>query len=264
MQIIGETVKDILSDSKLSKQQKVIALDTVHNLIKSIKEKAPSESEISEAHQIYEKMWYKIWSFVQVYDRPSLGVIVKYNQWTWMYDGKRYPIIVQFPFWTFEYSIFTTHYDDIEKYKNTPKNALKDWENDLTTKVIDIDEDVAEKVMASQKLLDEMSEEELISYSQLEWFKNQDLPYVKEFVNNKITRRIINRVTNMKVEDLMQYFESEKFKEERLDEFIEQVVLDNLKRKLSEINWEILLKYYEKGDYSQELKSIIWEILETK
>ena len=99
MKIIAGVAKDILTDTTLTDQQREAALNTVHDIIKALKEKAPSDHEISTAHEIYKKLGYVPGAFVQLYDKPGLGIIMDYNTAKGgFYDGKRYPVVVKFPF----------------------------------------------------------------------------------------------------------------------------------------------------------------------
>jgi hypothetical protein len=56
MNIIAEVAKSILIDTNLSNAQKSHALNSVHDLLKALKEKAPSTEKISAAHEIYQEL----------------------------------------------------------------------------------------------------------------------------------------------------------------------------------------------------------------
>jgi hypothetical protein len=98
MKDIAAAAKNILTDAKLTDKQKELALNTVHDLVKALKEKVLSEKEVFAAHEIYKQLGYVPGAFVQLYDKPDLGIIVDYNRSTsGFYDGERYPLIVKFP-----------------------------------------------------------------------------------------------------------------------------------------------------------------------
>jgi len=276
MEIIAEAVKNILTDTKLTDEKKEEALNNIHDLVKALKAQAPSGKEISTAHEIYEKLWYKIGAFVQRYDAPDIGIIIKYNTSTWIYDGKRYPIIITFPFGTFEYSILTTHYDEVENYKDTPKKILEVRKDDIAIHCIkDLDPSTAEKVIATQTLLENMHKDDLIAYSHSESFKNEKLPYIKELVTEKIAyqrkkemRDMIfvkcRDIDNMSLDNLVKYIEWDKFIEDRKHKDIEEYAYEKLKRIFNGLKWETLLKYYDTKDYGKDIKEIMREIIETK
>ncbi len=277
MNIIAEVAKSILIDTNLSNAQKSHALNSVHDLLKALKEKAPSTEKISAAHEIYQELWYKIGSFVTMYDSPSLWIIIKYNTSTWdMYDWQRYPIIVKFPFGTFEYSILSTHYEEVEKYKNDPNKIFEYWKEDIATHVVkDIDQATAEKIIATQELLEKMSEEDLINYYNSESFENEKLPYIKEYVINRLKilhRRAVVKMVQQKtkeidamnLDELIIYFQWEIFAKDKEENEIKKYVYDKLNIRFNNMSGENLLKLYEKDWYWGEIKNIMRKIIENK
>ncbi len=277
MHIIADAAKNILKDTKISFEKKEQALNSIHDLVKALKLQAPSEKEISTAHNIYEKLGYVPGTFVQRYNEPDIWVIVKYNTSAgWFYDGKRYPIIVKFPFGTFEYSILSNHYDEVEKYKNNPEKILTDRKDDIAVDIIkDIDQPTAEKVIATQTLLENMHKDDLTDYFNSEAFENEKLPYIKKFVIKKIeyqhkkeVQEMIftecRKIEKMSLDELVKYIEWSEFIEKRKEHEIKEHAYGKLRRMFNGTKWETLLKYYETRDYGEEVKKIMWEIIETK
>ncbi len=277
MHIIADATKNILQDTTISEEQKTQALNTIHDLVKELKAKAPSEKEMSAAHSIYEKLGYVPGAFVRFKSKPDIiGVITQYNTSTGFYDGKRYPIIVQFPFGTFEYSILTTHYHGVEKYKDNPKKVLAELKDDINIIVVDdLDQKTAEKVLATETLLDKMAPDELVDYFNSESFDKEKLPYIKEhvivtieFQHKKEVREMIAKMCQeiraMNLDDLVKYFESEKFAKDREEDDIREFTYYELDKRFETMSGETLLKYYDNKGYGEETKKIMRKIIETK
>jgi hypothetical protein len=100
----------------------------------------------------------------------------------------------------------STHYEEVEKYKNDPNKIFEYWKEDIATHVVkDIDQATAEKIIATQELLEKMSEEDLINYYNSESFENEKLPYIKEYVINRLKilhRRAVVKMVQQKTKEI--------------------------------------------------------------
>jgi hypothetical protein len=152
----------------------------------------------------------------------------------------------------------TTHYDEIEKYKDNPEKILTDRKDDIAVHIPeDLDSSTAEKVMAAQTLLGEMSEDELIDYFNSKAFANEKLPYIKEFVTKTLEyqhrkaiqnmiREKCKKIDTMSLDELVKYFESEEFDKDKEEHEIKEHTYERLRKKFSDMKGNTLLEYYDK------------------
>lgn len=276
-EIIPGAIRNILKDTTLTLEQKKEELARVNDLIKSLKASAPSKETLSVTHDIYNRLGYIPGALVQRHGNPDIGIILKYNtSRISLYDGKRYPLIIQFPGGTFEHSVLTIHYDDIEKFKDTPEKIFTEWKNDINIDLVkDLDETTAAKVITIQKLLNDMSEEQLVQFIASEAYTQETSTYIKDFASdqldyvrsktiNKITHEKETKVDAMTLDELITYFESDECTKDQETYYMQEYADKKLRIKFKNMTGDTLMKYYDTKPYSKKIKALMREVIESK
>lgn len=109
------------------------------NMYKILTSEGTTKNVVEQTLAVYKQLGYVPGAIVQCKWSGQIGHIKGMNTSTrWWYPGDRYPVYITLPNGaTFEYSLFSEHYQDVASYCGKEKELLQDYGDDLQWSIVD-------------------------------------------------------------------------------------------------------------------------------
>jgi len=148
------------------------------------------DADLFDAHKFHEELWFVPGAYVKLSYESEVWQIVDFNHDRGLYTWVRYPLKIKFERGTFEWGVYSSAYEQVIWYNEkfgSAEAALHQIDESPMLQLVESED--AEIIIDLQRVIKEMTDQELRAFVESGEIEEIELPHIKEFLEDEVEKR---------------------------------------------------------------------------